>query len=39
VADAPLLPPSSRHFLVLIRHLKLRELTCLGKFFCRTIFS
>ncbi len=33
VADAPLLPPSSRHFLVLIRHLKFRELTCLGKFF------
>jgi hypothetical protein len=33
VADAPLLPPSSRHFLVLIRHLKLRELTCLGKIF------
>jgi hypothetical protein len=29
VADAPLLSPSSRHFLVLISYLKLRELTCL----------
>ena len=32
VADAPLLPPSSCHFLVLILDLKLRKLTCLVKF-------
>ena len=38
VADAPLLPPSSRHFLVMIRHLKLRELTCLGIFFVGQYF-
>ena len=38
VADAPLFPPSSRHFLVMIRHLKLRELTCLGIFFVGQYF-
>jgi hypothetical protein len=38
VADAPLLPPSSCHFLVLIFHLKLRKLTCLGKL-CRANIS
>jgi hypothetical protein len=32
VADAPLLSPSSRHLLVLIIHLKWRELTCLEVF-------
>jgi len=32
VADAPLLSPSGRHLLVLISHLKLRELTCLEIF-------
>ncbi len=31
-ADAPLLSPSGRHLLVLISHLKLRELTCLEFF-------
>ncbi len=29
VADAPLLSPSGRYVLVLISHLKLRDLTCL----------
>jgi hypothetical protein len=38
VADAPLFPLSSRHFLVMIRHLKLRELTCLGIFFVAQYF-
>jgi hypothetical protein len=31
VADAPLLSPSGCHFLVLTFHLKVRDLTCLGK--------
>jgi hypothetical protein len=38
VADAPLLSPSGRHLLVLISHLKLRELTCLEFFFVEKYF-
>jgi hypothetical protein len=38
VADAPLLSPSGCHLLVLISHLKLRELTCLEFFFVEKYF-